>query len=186
MLNNKFIFILKKSALFFLILTFSNSDSYSEGSEESVSALIRDKARNTIEIHLIQKLSETPVVSSDFSVVWKNFENSLYSEKELSLKQESFSHKVKDNILFLKLLQPAPLTGLITITYNSKIGKLKKANGEKVRNFTCIVQNRTGIITDWENIAERYWLGRNFWGNRLQDWRIRAGRLECLEAGPNK
>lgn len=26
----------------------------------------------------------------------------------------------------------------------------------------------------------RYWLGPHFWGNRLQDWRLHEGRLECL------
>lgn len=26
----------------------------------------------------------------------------------------------------------------------------------------------------------RHWLGSSFWGNRLQDWRLHEGRLECL------
>ena len=31
----------------------------------------------------------------------------------------------------------------------------------------------------------RYWLGESFWANRLQDWRLNDGRIECLrgEAG---
>lgn len=30
------------------------------------------------------------------------------------------------------------------------------------------------------------WVGRDFWANRLQDWRIRGGKLECLASGPNQ
>lgn len=26
----------------------------------------------------------------------------------------------------------------------------------------------------------RYWLGSSFWGNRLQDWQVNNGRIECL------
>ena len=29
----------------------------------------------------------------------------------------------------------------------------------------------------------RVWLGESFWANRLQDWRLHNGRLECLEGG---
>jgi alkaline phosphatase D len=29
----------------------------------------------------------------------------------------------------------------------------------------------------------RHWLGPAFWGNRLQDWRLHQGRLECLQGG---
>ena len=29
----------------------------------------------------------------------------------------------------------------------------------------------------------RTWLGRDFWANRLQDWRLHEGRLECLAGG---
>ena len=28
--------------------------------------------------------------------------------------------------------------------------------------------------------GSRTWLGENFWANRLQDWRLQRGRLECL------
>lgn len=28
--------------------------------------------------------------------------------------------------------------------------------------------------------TKRHWLGKSFWGNRLQDWQINQGRIECL------
>jgi hypothetical protein len=36
----------------------------------------------------------------------------------------------------------------------------------------------------WPADAERVFVGPEYWANRLQDWRIRAGRLECAERRP--
>src|SRR5262245_17852933 len=36
----------------------------------------------------------------------------------------------------------------------------------------------------WPVNAERVFVGPEYWANRLQDWRIRAGRLECVEQRP--
>ncbi len=33
---------------------------------------------------------------------------------------------------------------------------------------------------------DRTWIGPEYWANPMQDWRIRAGRLECINAGPNR
>lgn len=38
----------------------------------------------------------------------------------------------------------------------------------------------------WPENIERTWIGPEFWANRLQDWRIAGGRLECLEGAPGK
>ena len=35
--------------------------------------------------------------------------------------------------------------------------------------------------SDFPEDAERAWAGPEFWANRLQDWRVADGRLECLE-----
>ncbi len=35
----------------------------------------------------------------------------------------------------------------------------------------------------WPEDAERVWVGPEYWANRLQDWRITAGRLECVALG---
>jgi hypothetical protein len=34
----------------------------------------------------------------------------------------------------------------------------------------------------WPKDIERVWVGPEYWANRLQDWRISQGRLECVEA----
>ena len=38
----------------------------------------------------------------------------------------------------------------------------------------------------WCKDAERVWIGPEYWANRLQDWRISAGRLECVRSGQDR
>jgi hypothetical protein len=33
----------------------------------------------------------------------------------------------------------------------------------------------------WAAGMDRQWIGPDYWANRLQDWRLRSGRLECVE-----
>jgi alkaline phosphatase D len=40
--------------------------------------------------------------------------------------------------------------------------------------------------SDWPPRGERIWVGPGLWANRLQDWRVVDGRLECLEGRPGK
>ncbi len=38
---------------------------------------------------------------------------------------------------------------------------------------------------DWDDIPDRPWPGRAWYANRLQDWRVRDGRLECVSSAAN-
>ena len=38
----------------------------------------------------------------------------------------------------------------------------------------------------WPADAERVWLGPQFWANRLQDWRVANGRIECTTSGGDR
>jgi alkaline phosphatase D len=40
--------------------------------------------------------------------------------------------------------------------------------------------------SEWPNNIKRIWIGPEYWSNRLQDWRIRDGRLECLVSAENR
>ena len=40
--------------------------------------------------------------------------------------------------------------------------------------------------SSWPENFERPWAGPEYWANRLQDWRISGGRLECVEERPAK
>lgn len=36
----------------------------------------------------------------------------------------------------------------------------------------------------WAADTDRVWIGPEYWANRLQDWRVQNGRLECVQAAP--
>lgn len=38
----------------------------------------------------------------------------------------------------------------------------------------------------WHRWPDVRWAGPDMWGNRLQDWRIRSGAVECTAQGPNR
>ncbi|NQT89361.1 discoidin domain-containing protein, partial [bacterium] len=38
----------------------------------------------------------------------------------------------------------------------------------------------------WPADAERVWAGPEYWTNRLQDWRVAGGRLECVTSGGDR
>ncbi|REJ76808.1 MAG: hypothetical protein DWQ29_15550 [Planctomycetota bacterium] len=40
------------------------------------------------------------------------------------------------------------------------------------------------FTTNFNNIDDRTWIGPHFWANRLHDWRIGDGRVECIAAQP--
>jgi alkaline phosphatase D len=42
-----------------------------------------------------------------------------------------------------------------------------------------------GYRSRFEGLPERTWVGPEFWANRLQDWRVGRGRVECIEADPS-
>ena len=44
----------------------------------------------------------------------------------------------------------------------------------------------TPFRSAWHPEIERTWIGPEFWANRLQDWRIANGRLECTTPGPGR
>jgi len=39
---------------------------------------------------------------------------------------------------------------------------------------------------EWPDDLERIWIGPDFWANRLQDWRLSGGRLECVLAAEGR
>jgi alkaline phosphatase D len=45
---------------------------------------------------------------------------------------------------------------------------------------------QTAFHSTWPSALERPWPGPDYWPNPLQDWRVRAGRLECFSAGGDR
>ncbi len=50
----------------------------------------------------------------------------------------------------------------------------------------ALVSAQPPVVGDWNTSGPRVWAGPDFWANRLQDWQVRGGKLECLAAGPNQ
>lgn len=46
------------------------------------------------------------------------------------------------------------------------------------------VHPERGFQSRWDETPDRVWVSRNTWANRLQDWRVEAGELRCVEARP--
>lgn len=40
--------------------------------------------------------------------------------------------------------------------------------------------------SSWARGAEQVWLGPEYWANRLQDWRLQNGRIECVTGGGDR
>src|SRR5262245_32009362 len=44
----------------------------------------------------------------------------------------------------------------------------------------------TDLSGRWLTTPDRVWLGAEYWANPLQDWRVVGGRIECINAAPNR
>jgi phosphodiesterase/alkaline phosphatase D-like protein len=42
------------------------------------------------------------------------------------------------------------------------------------------------FTSNWQNDLDRPWLGAAYWANPLQDWQVKNGRAECLNAAPDR
>ena len=47
-------------------------------------------------------------------------------------------------------------------------------------------ERSNGFRSVWPTHADRIWLGPEYWANRLQDWRVVGGRIECFVSGPDR
>jgi alkaline phosphatase D len=50
----------------------------------------------------------------------------------------------------------------------------------------CSAASAQEFESAWPQDVERVWVGPEYWANRLQDWRISGGRLECTQGAPGK
>ena len=54
------------------------------------------------------------------------------------------------------------------------------------RRATAHVPATEPFASAWTEWPDMSWVGPDFWGNRLQDWRMVSGQVECLLAGRNR
>ncbi|MCK5272019.1 MAG: alkaline phosphatase D family protein [Sedimentisphaerales bacterium] len=48
--------------------------------------------------------------------------------------------------------------------------------------FTAGSSQAVEFQGSWSHVQDRVWVGPEYWANRLQDWQVSGGRLECVEA----
>jgi len=48
----------------------------------------------------------------------------------------------------------------------------------------CQIAGAGTFHANWTKTVDRVWIGPEFWANRLQDWAVRDGRLECVANSP--
>ncbi|MFN2126267.1 MAG: hypothetical protein ACK2TU_00260, partial [Anaerolineales bacterium] len=46
--------------------------------------------------------------------------------------------------------------------------------------YSCSNKDMHSLISGWDDSSEGVFLGKELWGNRLQDWQAKNGRLECI------
>jgi alkaline phosphatase D len=62
---------------------------------------------------------------------------------------------------------------------------LLSPDGEARAQQTALTDEPRRFRSAWETAGNRTWIGPEYWANRLQDWCVQHGRLECLQAAPS-
>lgn len=52
--------------------------------------------------------------------------------------------------------------------------------------FAAVTAQAADYEARWPADGDRVWIGPSYWANRLQDWRLMDGRVECVEATPQR
>ncbi|MDZ7718821.1 MAG: alkaline phosphatase D family protein [Balneolaceae bacterium] len=47
-------------------------------------------------------------------------------------------------------------------------------------------QKKVTFQSGWKEWPDMEWVGPGFWGNRLQDWQLRDGKVQCAVSAPNR
>jgi len=56
------------------------------------------------------------------------------------------------------------------------------SNGCEIVSFSERDDLSMQSVAGWEGLLERHWAGPTIWANRLQDWVVHDGLLECVPA----
>ncbi len=159
----QFIFLLIKFS--FLILT---------NSLAGATAIICPDQDSTIVMEFDQLLNPKTIVKNNIKVVRRYVDSDRLAQENLPIDKIS----VQANKIIAQLSHTFLQNGIIIVSY--KPGNWKFSDGSKVSPFSTIVRNRLNLIEDWDQIDYQRWIGSNLWANRLQDWQILDGVLECV------
>jgi hypothetical protein len=52
--------------------------------------------------------------------------------------------------------------------------------------YSCSNDENSEFVEHFPDGVARTWIGPQYWANRLQDWELNDGRLECITSQPNR
>lgn len=157
--------------LIFLLIKFSFL--ISTNSFADVTAIIYPNQDSTIVLKFNQLLNPKTTVKNDIKVIRKYVDDDRLAQENLSIDKVT----VQENKIYARLSHPFLQNGIVNVSYEP--GNWKFSDGNKVNKFSCTIRSRIGLIEDWDHIDQQRWVGSNLWANRLQDWQILNGVLEC-------
>ncbi|UCH09515.1 MAG: alkaline phosphatase D family protein [Fidelibacterota bacterium] len=132
---------------------------------------------STIVIRFAQPLDVESITSRGLKLTRQHVDGKRSIEKDL----EVTVSRVTAHQVYLETTASLAESGLLKITYQPG-GNWKYADGTRVDALHTVVGARPGLVERWGHIDQRRWVGPNLWANRLQDWQVRNGRLECITA----
>ncbi|UCD37138.1 MAG: alkaline phosphatase D family protein, partial [Fidelibacterota bacterium] len=130
---------------------------------------------STIVISLEQLLDANSITNRGLKLTRRYFDGKRPLEEELG----ATVSRVTGNEIYLEIAASLSVPGILQIAYQ-QAGSWKYADGDPVAPFQVPVATRPGLVERWDHIDQRRWVGPNLWANRLQDWQIQNGRLECI------
>ncbi len=76
------------------------------------------------------------------------------------------------------------------------VGVRFRSNGQAVGNFQSFDKVRLDVwpdsppdgsfADDWNSTPDQVWAGPGYWANRLQDWEVDSGRVNCIRTGRDR
>ncbi len=120
-----------------------------------------------------KELNVATISTEDLQVTRMFIQNSKLIKEDLRF----ISSNVQEDCVQFKFPRLLTNHGVIRIQKKSIWWKYK--DSRTIENFSILVDNRTHLIEDWSKIKSRRWVGANLWANRLQDWQVLNGQLEC-------
>ncbi|NBC66937.1 MAG: twin-arginine translocation pathway signal protein, partial [Bacteroidetes bacterium] len=73
------------------------------------------------------------------------------------------------------------LLGSVSIPFLSKIPRIKSTD-----RLEPLLTEETTMESEWDQWPDMEWIGPDYWGNRLQDWQLRDGKVRCSVTAPNR
>jgi len=142
-----------------------------------VEGVIDESAPNVLKLNFTESVRKA---RGGLSLEHVYFNGESIVKENLGIADKNFN--IEDRTIIVNLKKPAPATGVLFLSFSSKKGKIIMDSGKLVPDFRIKIKNKSGMLVNLPEDKHRTWLGPDFWANRLQDWQLRYGQIECLQS----